>query len=231
MAQFHFVEDYERYVDDLVKQYPIDEAMARAVGGGPYDGIGDIELNLLKHAGLQTGMSVFDLGCGSGRLATALGKSGMALEYIGTDVVQALLDYAKTKSPEHYRFIRHSSLSVPAEDSSLDIACAFSVFTHLLHHETYRYLEDLHRALKPGGLVIFSFLEFADSGHWNVFEYTLDKQRKGLQIPLNTFIERSVIKTWAERAGFVVDQFLNGWDRPNDGEPLGQSVCVLRKFS
>ncbi|MBB5508169.1 class I SAM-dependent methyltransferase [Paraburkholderia atlantica] len=229
MAQFHFVEDYERYVNDLVEKYPIDEAMARAVGGGHYDGIGRIELNILKHAGLQSGMAVFDLGCGSGRLATALGDSGMDIRYIGTDVVQALLDYARTKSPAHYQFIRHAQLSIPKEDESLDIFCAFSVFTHLLHHETYRYLEDAHRALKPGGLAVFSFLEYADPAHWDVFEYTLDKQKKGEEIPLNMFIERNVIEKLAEQTGFTVSQFLNGWDRVNDGDPLGQSVCVLKK--
>lgn len=33
MAQFHFVEDYERHVAALLEQHPIDEAMSLAVGG------------------------------------------------------------------------------------------------------------------------------------------------------------------------------------------------------
>jgi hypothetical protein len=32
MAEFHFVEDYERLVEELIRNYPIDEAMERAVG-------------------------------------------------------------------------------------------------------------------------------------------------------------------------------------------------------
>jgi cyclopropane fatty-acyl-phospholipid synthase-like methyltransferase len=229
MAQFHFVEDYEAYVRGLIKNHPIDEAMAMAVGGGPFDGIGNIELNILKEAGLQPGMSIFDLGCGSGRLAAALAKSGLDLSYTGTDVVQELLDYASEISPSNYRFIRHPQISVPVESSSVDITCAFSVFTHLLHHETYMYLTDMHRALKVGGLVVFSFLEYADPAHWDVMEYTLDKQRDAEQIPLNTFIERTVIDTWARRLGFEVKQIMNGGHRPNGGEPLGQAVCVLSK--
>ncbi len=33
MAQFHFVEDYEKLVAALVNRYPIEQAMSLAVGG------------------------------------------------------------------------------------------------------------------------------------------------------------------------------------------------------
>jgi SAM-dependent methyltransferase len=228
MAKFHFVEDYEKHVDDLIRRYPIDEAMSRAVGGD-YARIGELELDILRHGGLKDGMAVFDLGCGSGRLAYALGKSGIHVDYVGTDIVQALLDYAKTRSPSHYRFLRHANLSVPVENSSLDIACAFSVFTHLLHHETYLYLEDMHRALKPGGRVIFSFLEFAEPGHWNVFEYTVNHQRKGIPIPLNSFVDRGVIELWCSKLGFEVVEFIEGSRAIGDSAPLGQATAILSR--
>ena len=104
MAEFHFVEDYERLVDFLLAHYPIDEAMARAVGGNYYQ-IGQIELELLQFAGLRSGMSVLDLGCGSGRLAHALGGSGLILQYTGVDVVPRLLEYAATKFPSEFQFL------------------------------------------------------------------------------------------------------------------------------
>ena len=40
-SAFHFVKDYERFVQQLVNIYPIDEAMERAVGGR-YEAIGII---------------------------------------------------------------------------------------------------------------------------------------------------------------------------------------------
>lgn len=229
MAQFHFVEDYEKHVENLIAAYPIDEAMALAVGGD-YAGVGKIETAILKAAGLRTGMSVFDLGCGSGRLAAALGEEpGILVDYLGTDVVRALLDYAATKTPAHFRFARHRELSVPTPDSSIDIACAFSVFTHLLHHETFIYLEDMKRALKPGGKIVFSFLEFASPGHWNVFEATID-YAKGKQTPhLNQFIERNVIAVWAQHLGMEVERIIAGSERVGGGAPLGQCTAILRK--
>lgn len=229
MAQFHFVEDYEKHVAALVAAHPIDEAMALAVGGD-YDGVGKIETAILKAAGLKSRMSVFDLGCGSGRLAATLGRQeGLKIDYMGTDVVQDLLDYAVTKTPSHFRFIRHQALSVPAEDSSIDIACAFSVFTHLLHHETYIYLEDMKRALKPGGKIVFSFLEFASPAHWWIFNATVDHARSAVGIPLNQFIERSAIDLWAKRLGLVVERYVEGQEGVDGEAPLGQCTVILRK--
>jgi SAM-dependent methyltransferase len=228
MAKFHFVEDYEKHVAKLIADHPIDEAMALAVGGD-FRGVGKIELNILKHAGLESGMSIFDLGCGSGRLAVALGESDIQVDYLGTDVVQDLLDYAKSKTPRNYRFKLHKELSVPAETGSLDMACAFSVFTHLLHHESYIYLEDMHRALKPGGCLIFSFLEFNAGSHWTVFEQTVDYQRKSTTPHLNMFIERNVIENWSRRLGFKIDRFIGGDESLGGGGALGQSTVILRR--
>lgn len=229
MAQFHFVEDYEKHVQNLIAAHPIDEAMALAVGGD-YDGVGKIETAILKASGLKTGMSVFDLGCGSGRLAATLGKEkGLKIDYIGTDVVQDLLDYAVTKTPPHFRFLRHQALSVPAENSSIDIACAFSVFTHLLHHETYIYIEDMKRTLKPGGKIVFSFLEFSADNHWNVFEATVNGARHATAPHLNQFIERNAIRLWAERLGLKVERFVNSTEAVDGGEYLGQSTVFLKK--
>jgi predicted RNA methylase len=92
MAKFHFIEDYERLVRRLMWKYPMHEAMSRAVGGGTYEHIGRIEAGIVAYAGLRNGQSLVDLGCGSGRLASALGQL-MTIEYCGIAVVKALLRY------------------------------------------------------------------------------------------------------------------------------------------
>lgn len=226
MAQFHFVEDYEKHVANLLASMPLDQAMEQAVGGS-FDHIGGIEYELLNFAGLQSGMSLLDLGCGSGRLARTLGRSPKEVNYIGIDIVQSLLDYAATQSPAWYRFIKHQDLSIPLPNLSMDFACAFSVFTHLLHHESFLYLEEFHRVLRPGGKLVFSFLEFAVPSHWTVFRTTADQQKVSKQAHLNSFIERNVIETWAAQAGFTVEQFIAGPDAVPGSAPLGQSTAIL----
>jgi len=225
VAEFHFVQDYERLVARLIASHPLDEAMEMAVGG-KYLLLGEIERSILSWAGLTDDMTVIDLGCGSGRLAHALGKE-FKIDYTGIDIVQSLLDYAKTKSPSNYRFILNRNLTLPVKTGTADIICAFSVFTHLLHAESYIYLEEMRRALKPTGKVIFSFIEFSEKDHWPAFEYTVAAQRNSTVPHLNTFIERSSISVWCEKLGFNCEQIIDSAAAPYGGPALGHSLAVL----
>lgn len=232
MARFHFVEDYEALVAKLIQDHPLDEAMSLAVGGW-FREFGQIERAMLQYAGLRDGMTLVDLGCGSGRLAHVLGED-MHLDYVGIDIVADLLAYAREKCPRNYKFILHRELSIPLPTHSADMVCAFSLFTHLLHEETYIYLEEAARVLKPGGTLVFSFLEFeAESEQqWQVFQRTVRDQRAQVRPHLNMFIERNVIKVWARHLNCEVIEFVSG-DKAvkNAMGPLGQSLVVLRSMT
>jgi ubiquinone/menaquinone biosynthesis C-methylase UbiE len=227
VAEFHFVEDYQRLVNRLIAEHPIDEAMSMAVGGG-YETIGQIEAAAVSHFGLREGMSLIDLGCGSGRLATAVSRITQ-IDYLGIDVVQELLDYAKTKSPAAYRFVLNRALHIPAPDDSADYVAAFSVFTHLLQPEIFLYIEDIKRVLRTGGSLIFSFLELAGGTHWDTFSRTVDGYRNSTANHLNTFIERNQINVWGSRLGYSDLRFVDGTSAPWGGKSLGQSIAVMKK--
>ncbi len=229
MAQFHFVEDYERHVAHLVKTLPLDEAMSQAVGGS-FAAFGAIERDILQYAGLQDGMSLLDLGCGSGRLAKALSTS-VEIRYTGLDVIQSLLDYARSICPASYRFVLNQALSIPSDDSSVDMVAAFSVFTHLLHAETYIYLENICRILRPGGRLVFSFLEFAEPNHWAIFADTVATQKAVSAAPLNTFIERNAIELWCTKLNLRLVEVIGGVETRWQTGPLGQAVAIVQKPS
>jgi len=175
--------------------------------------------DILAGLGVRGDMSLIDLGCGSGRLAKYLGQQFPRLSYVGIDVVQALLDYAQQQCPTHFRFIRHQEVNIPLESGSADFLVAFSVFTHLLHEETYLYMSEAKRVLVPGGKLIFSFLEFAAYTHWEVFEKTIALRNQHARYLLNMFVEKSVIRLWSDRLGFKVASI--------GDSPLGQSLAVL----
>jgi ubiquinone/menaquinone biosynthesis C-methylase UbiE len=228
MADFHFVEDYEAHVRQLMATHPLREAMDLAVGGA-WEAIQQVELAILRHFGLRDGMALVDLGCGSGRLAQALGRSELRIEYLGLDVVQALLDYARTITPRHYRFLLNRALTLPLANTSIDMLCAFSVFTHLFPEETYLYLQDARRALRPHGKVVLSFLEFREPSHWTLFESTAETRRRSTRLPLTMFLTREAINIFAQRLGYEEASFVGGREAPWGGAALGQSVALLRR--
>ncbi|RVD18671.1 MAG: class I SAM-dependent methyltransferase [Mesorhizobium sp.] len=227
MAEFHFVEDYEKHVARLMRDHPLDEAMSLAVGGA-YDIIGRIEAEALIKNGLRDGMRLADIGCGSGRTAVALARR-LHIDYDGYDIVQALLDYAATKTPRNYKFHMNRAVKLPNPDATFDYICAFSLFTHLLHEETFIYMRDSHRVLKKGGKLLFSFLEFHMPPLWQVFEATVTQYEAGDRPHLNMFLEREAIKVFAAKIGFDVEKFIDANAPILEGHALGQSICVMVK--
>lgn len=104
------------------------------------------------------------------------------------------------------------------------------------------YLADVFRILKPGGVLIFSILDFAIGSHWDVFRG--NTERIGSPGHLNQFMDPTAIRAWADHLGFDVVAIHGGdenyveLDEPvtfDDGRPftdfasLGQSLAILRK--
>lgn len=226
MADFHFVEDYAELVRSLKEQYSVDEAMRRAIGARSEESFiksGQVASDVVLYAGAKDGDAVLDFGCGVGRVSVPLSEKIRISQFLGTDIVQDLVDYAAEKSPPHFDYKMHRELSIPTSDDVFDIAYAFSVFTHLLQTECYKYLVDIQRVLKPGGTLVASFLEFAKNSHWEVFQASFNAPH------LNIFIERNQWEVWAGHAGLEVVEFIDGHARISEAGFLGQSIAIFRK--
>ena len=234
-----FKKSYRKAVDRFKGKYDEKKAMSLAVGG-EFEAVGKLERALLVQYGLMPEHTVIDVGCGSGRLAFQL-REYLTGKYIGMDVVPDLFGYAERicQRPD-WKFYEAPGVTIPEPDNSADFICFFSVFTHLLHDESFLYLKDAQRVLKPGGKIVFSFLEFRILSHWAVFEnYVEDPDPDKILVQ---FLSRDAIEAWAEHIGLRVIDMHDG-DKPHiklsevvrgeDGTEmrdlgmLGQSVCVL----
>lgn len=219
---------YIAHVAALKTQLPHAEAMETAVGG-QFELIGAIEAALVRRYGLPADGYLVDVGCGSGRLARPI-SAYLRGRYLGIDVVPDLVDYARrTVGRPDWRFEAIDHIGVPEADAQADVVCFFSVLTHLLHEQSYWYLEEAKRVLKPGGRIVFSFLEFREADHWPVFRDAVAGERAKTNTILNVFIERSAIEAWAERLEMDVEDLRGGNDAVVPEGHLGQSLCVLRK--
>lgn len=234
---------YLRHLERLKKELDGDTALQQAIGGN-FLAVGQLERALLLQLGLQANHFVADIGCGSGRLASQLAALP-ELKYLGTDVVPDLLRHAKKLSNRpDWRFEEAKGFSIPSPDRSADFVCFFSVLTHLRHEDSYRYLREAKRVLKPTGKIVFSFLEFLIPSHWAVFDAMVKRPDNSHHV--DQFVDRDAIRAWARHLDLHVDELHDG-DKPHipftgtitwdDGRTmaelgaLGQSVAVLSHSS
>ena len=217
---------------DLVRNLkaimPHDQAMETAIGGG-FEQFGKIQAATLRHYGLPQDGYLIDVGCGSGRLASPMSK-WLKGRYLGIDLVPDLVAHArKLADRPDWRFEVIEHIGIPEADGVADMVCFFSVITHLLHEQSYIYLDEARRVLKPGGVIVFSFLEFAEPGHMPVFRDTVKEARLRARHPLNVFVERVAILAWAAELGLEVVEIRGGADEIVPEGAQGQATAVLRK--
>jgi SAM-dependent methyltransferase len=241
----HFVREYAEHTRRLLESWESREgALQAAVGSATpeeYELVGRVEMRLLIYAGLHPDDSLVDIGCGSGRLAAQLAR-WLRGRYLGTDVVQSLLDQAaQSCNRPDWQFQRVCGLTVPADSESIDMACAFSLFTHLRHEESFVYMKDIHRVLKPGARLVFSYLDYRVPELWQVLEGNIETI--GQEAVLNQFMSTDAIEVFAHHLGFELveihqgdEPFIPLTDRPSDlrGDDVrsfGQSVAIYRKPS
>lgn len=229
----HSIRDYQSLVRLKLKLMPHERTLALAQSiGAPtledFNAQGDGHVAVLRHHGLVDGMAIYDLGCGCGRTAQALQRSGWQGDYTGADVVPELLAEISRTCPG-YRTVLHYDRTIMAADASLDIVFHWSLFTHLFPGESYLYLAAAYQALKPGGKMIFSFLELEDSAHDQVWQASLRKLRNGERPEqLDAFLHRDWIVRFARDAGFVATHFTDGNDDSHH-PPFWQSLAILVK--
>lgn len=217
-----------RFVKALAGQMPHDQAMELAIGGG-FEQIGPIEMGLVRHYGLPQDGYLVDVGCGSGRLAKPL-SGWLRGRYLGIDLVPALVAYAhKIAARPDWRFEVIDHIGIPETDAQADMVCFFSVLTHLTHEQSYWYLEEARRVLKPGGRILFSFLELREPVHMKIFLDTVDATKRKVAMPMNVWIDRETIGHWADSLGLEIVEIRDGADPVVAQGNLGQSTCVLAK--
>jgi len=167
----------------------------------------------LQGAGLKRGMTVLDVGTGTGLLARAAAQIvGDATQVTGVDPSPGMLEHAKV--PPGVRLLTGSAEGIPVADSSADFLCMGYALRHI--SDLSAVFAEFYRVVRPGGRVC-------------VLEITL---------PTST-VPRAILKAWLSGLAPQIAQVVG---RPGDAPLLIRylwdtiAACVppdtiLRAFS
>jgi SAM-dependent methyltransferase len=123
-------------------------------------------LTALPHDFDFRGRRLLDFGCGAGRVLRQFVAQGPEAEYWGCDVDAECIDWLQANlSPPLHVFANDELPPLPQPDGFFDLVYCVSVFTHLSRSWS-AWLTELHRVLKPDGLLIATFL---GEGRWGDF--------------------------------------------------------------
>jgi SAM-dependent methyltransferase len=105
---------------------------------------------------------VLDFGCGIGRTLRHFVSEAESADIWGADIDAPSIEWLKANlSPPLHVWRCAPAPPLGLEPGTFDLAWAISVFTHLTG-ESLPWLLELHRMLKPGGLLIATYM-----GRWN----------------------------------------------------------------
>jgi SAM-dependent methyltransferase len=119
---------------------------------------------------IETFDSVFELGCGCGRVLRQWTNVEGPM-FFGSDYNPAGIEWAKENIG--FASLATNDLEPPLRytDGSFDLCYAASVFTHLPEHLQQPWLTELHRVLRPGGILMLTL-----SGKGDLVRVTPEEQ-------------------------------------------------------
>jgi SAM-dependent methyltransferase len=126
------------------------------------------------------GKRILDFGCGPGRTLRHFLSEAEVAEIWGVDIDAESIDLLTREHCPPLHALR-SGYAPPLglDYGSFDLAWAISVFTHLTDNST-AWLLELHRLLKPGGLLIVTYM-----GRWHAEMLTgepWDEEKVGMNV-------------------------------------------------
>ena len=155
----------------------------------------------------ETKGKIVDLGCGTGHFYDYVHSHFNSLEYIGVDIEGS--PEARQRTRSDFSFIPYDGVSLPFEDSSVEVIFMNQVLEHI--RAPHLLFPEIKRCLVDDGLLIGSVSQLEPYHSYSVMNYTfyglcsfLDlfglhvfKLRPG--IDSNTLISRTVNKFLLER--------------------------------
>lgn len=133
-------------------------AMARgdlSAAGAP--NLADLVVGELERSGLElgSGQRFLDFGGSSGRVLRSLIAVYPEIAWMGCDPNPEAIDWA-AENLEGEFFVSGQTPPLPLEDGALDGAFAISIWSHFSAPAARRWLDEMHRVIRPGGRLLLT---------------------------------------------------------------------------
>lgn len=173
-------------------------------------------------------LRVLEWGCGPGRLIRHMPAllADRAPEVIGTDYNAATIDWCRAHLPGIDFALNGLPPPLPLPDNSVDAVYNFSVFTHLSADMHRDWTAELHRVLRPGGLMIATT-------HGDHYRYLLtrreeaDAYARGELVTQSRFAEGKKWYFAVHPPAWVRNHLLAAFERVEQVDP-GPKVCMTQ---
>ena len=166
--------------------------------------------------------SVFDFGCGCGRIARQLiQQQPPPQRYLGIDLHPEMVAWCQanlTPAAPNFTFVHHDvfhesfnpgsnerrSGSLPASDESATLLIAHSVFTHILQDDVEHYLHEFTRIMRPDGVARATFFLFDKRGFPMMEPHRNALYTDPFILADAVILDRDWLRRACERAGLAI---------------------------
>lgn len=145
--------------------------------------VGQRMLDRLDYIRIQP-VSILDLGCGPGEFSRALAKRYNKAQVVSLDLAPGMLNAAKSQKRwrQKQSFVCADAEALPFATNSFDF-----IFSNMVIHwanDINKIIHEIHRVLKPGGMLLFSTL-----GQDTLYELRNSWQHVDAQTHVHNFID------------------------------------------
>jgi SAM-dependent methyltransferase len=153
---------------------------------------------IVERAGVEPGMEVLDVACGTGNAAIPASRAGARVT--GLDFAPGLLEIARERAADamvEVEFVEGDAQALPFGDASFDRVV--STFGHMFAPDHARTAAEMKRVLRPGGAIaVACWTPEGSIGRMNRMVAELLPPPPGAQPPLLWGTEEHVRELWGE---------------------------------
>jgi 2-polyprenyl-3-methyl-5-hydroxy-6-metoxy-1,4-benzoquinol methylase len=121
------------------------------------------------------GKTILDIACGTGYGSFLMADA--AKKIFAVDIDQRTIDYAKKNFfSKNIEYSVGSATEIPMPDNMAEVVVSFETIEHINDYK--KFLSEVKRVLKPGGLLVISTpndAEFSEENHFHLHEFVLDE--------------------------------------------------------